>query len=111
VGTAKVRRGEVWWADLPEPWGRRPILLLARDQAYELLTWVIVAPLTTRLRDLPTAVRLDPDVDRVPETCVVNLDSLQAIRTSWVDRYIVRLAPERMEQVERAIHFALDLRN
>lgn len=104
-----MRRGEIWWGDLPEPWGRRPVLLLARDQAYAVLTWVIVAPLTTRRRNLPTTVALDPAVDGVPEPCVANLDNLQAIRVAWLDRFIVRLSPTRMEQVERAIHFALDL--
>lgn len=29
-----MRRGEVWWADLPAPVGRRPVLLLSRDRAY-----------------------------------------------------------------------------
>ena len=106
-----MRRGEVWWANLPEPWGRRPVLLLARDQAYDLLTYVIAAPLTTRIRSLPTAVQLAPGVDRVPDLCIVNLDAIQVVHTGWLDRFIVRLGPERMEQVDRAIHFALDLRS
>jgi mRNA-degrading endonuclease toxin of MazEF toxin-antitoxin module len=104
-----VKRGDVWWGNLPEPWGRRPVLLLARDHAYSLLTWVIVAPVTTRRRNLPTTVPLDPSIDGVPEHCVVNLDNLQAIRVAWLDRFIVRLSEPRMQQIEQAIHFALDL--
>ena len=30
----KVRRGELSRADLPAPAGRRPLLLLSRDEAY-----------------------------------------------------------------------------
>ena len=104
-----VRRGEVWWALLPDPWGRRPVLLLARDEAYRVLTWVAVAPLTTTIRDVPSAVRLDPATDGVPRPCAVSLDNLQAIRKDWLDEPIARLRPERMAEVERALRFALGM--
>ena len=104
-----MRRGEVWWADLPAPWGRRPVLLLARDEAYRLLTWVMVAPLTSTVRDIPTAVPLDPD-DGVPQPCVVLLDAIQAIRREWLDERITALDQETLQAVDRAIRFALGLR-
>jgi len=104
-----VKRGEIWWANLPDPWGRRPVLLLARDEAYDLLTWVAVAPLTTTVRNIPTTVALTPDVDGVPQACVASLDNIQAIRTGWLAARIAALNPDRMREVERAIHFALDL--
>ncbi len=31
-----MRRGEVWWAELPERVGRRPVVLLSRDSAYKV---------------------------------------------------------------------------
>lgn len=103
-------RGEVWWAVLPAPWGRRPVLLVARDQAYQVLTWVMAAPLTTTLRDIPTAVPLEPSSDGVPRPCVVSLDNIQAIRKDWLESVIVRLSPVKMREVDAAIRFALDLR-
>lgn len=106
-----MRRGEVWWAQLPSPWGRRPVLLVARNEAYPLLTWVMVAPLTTRIRPIPTAVRLDPDADGVPEPSAVSLDNIQAIRKDWLDVRIVPLRREKMDAIERAIHFAFGLRS
>jgi hypothetical protein len=33
-----VKQFEVWWADLPEPAGRRPVLLLSRNDAYGYLS-------------------------------------------------------------------------
>ncbi|MBI2319888.1 MAG: type II toxin-antitoxin system PemK/MazF family toxin, partial [Betaproteobacteria bacterium] len=51
-----MRRGDIWWAKLPGPWGRRPVLLIARNEAYQLLTWVVAVPLATRLRDAPSMV-------------------------------------------------------
>ena len=68
------------------------------------------SPLTTRIRRLPTMVRLIPRTDRVPDESVVNLDAMQLIRTTWLDGYVTRLTPSRMEEVERAIRFALDLK-
>lgn len=106
-----MRRGEVWWAELPEPWGRRPVVLLARDEAYELLKWVVVAPLTTRIRHLPTVVVLDPAADGVPEPSAVNVDNLQAVERAWLETPVARLRSERLEAIDRAIHFALRLTN
>lgn len=105
-----MRRGEIWWANIPPPWGRRPMLLLARNEAYAVLTRVAAAPLTTSIRPQPATVQLDPHVDGVPRPSMINLDSIQAIPMEWLDTVIVRLRPEKMEEVERAIHFALGLR-
>lgn len=106
-----MKRGEVWWADLPTPWGRRPVVLLARNEAYGILTWVAVAPLTTTIRDIPTAVLLDPHVDGVPQRCVVTLDNLQSVRKEWLSTVVTSLRPETMRAIDRAIRFALDLRD
>jgi hypothetical protein len=38
-----VRQYEIRWADLPEPIGRRPVLLLTRTAAYVYLNKVLVA--------------------------------------------------------------------
>ena len=92
---------------LPNNWGRRPVLLLSRNEAYAVLTWVIVAPLTTTIRDIPSAVLLTPEADGVPHACVVSLDNIQAIRKDWLGVRIVSLRSARLAEVERAIHFAL----
>ena len=72
-----MRRGEVWWADLPPPVDRRPVVLLSRDAAYRVRTAVTVVPVTRTLRDIPTEVPLDQK-DDLPARCVVNLDDLDA---------------------------------
>ncbi len=104
-----MRRGEVWWANLPEPWGRRPVLLLARDEAYSVLTWIMVVPITTNVRPIPTAVALNAEVDGVPRACAAALDNIQAIHKSWLGARITNLGPDRMREIEQAVHFALDL--
>ncbi|HEY4812398.1 MAG TPA: hypothetical protein VIH71_15200 [Solirubrobacteraceae bacterium] len=41
-----MRRGEVWWAEHPE-WGRRPALVMTRDEAIDSLNEVFVVLATT----------------------------------------------------------------
>jgi mRNA-degrading endonuclease toxin of MazEF toxin-antitoxin module len=85
------------------------VLLISRDEAYGRLTWIVVAPLTTRIRSIPTAVQLTPSKHGVPQQSQVSLDNIQAIESSWLDTFITRLPIDTMRQVDRAIHFALGL--
>jgi len=85
-------------------------LLLARDEAYQLLSWVVVAPLTTTLRDIPSAVLLDPESDGVDKTCAVSLDNLTAIPITWLGDRMTILRPDVMLEVDRAIRFAIDMK-
>ena len=104
-----VRRGAIWWADLPSPWGRRPVLLIARDTAYTALSSFAVAPLTTRIRRITTAVFLDPQVDPIPEQCIVSLDHFQVIDGGWLVDPVGQLSAERMAEVDLALHRALGI--
>ncbi len=103
-----MKRGEVWWAHLPPPAGRRPVVLLSRDSAYKVRTAVTVAPVTRTIRDIPVEVPLD-QADGLPSRCVVNLDDLTTIPKSLIKQRIAILSEERMRQVEDAIRFTLDL--
>ena len=103
-----MRRGEVWWAELPPPAGRRPVLLLSRDAAYGVRTSVTVAIITRTIRNIPTEVSLGQE-DGMPVECVVNLDDILTIAKSRLTERITALSPEKMIEVSKAIVFALDL--
>ena len=53
-----MHRGEVWWADLPKPVGRRPALILTRDEVVRFRSHVTVAELSTKIRGIATEVLL-----------------------------------------------------
>jgi mRNA interferase MazF len=89
-----LRKGEIWWARLKPPAGRRPVLLLGRNEAYSVRTAVTVAPLTTTTRGIPVEVRLD---------------SILTIPMAYLESRITRLSPAKLDEVHRAILFALDL--
>ena len=104
-----MRRGEVWWAELPQPIGRRPVLLLSRDAAYSVRTSVTVGMITRTIRNIPTEVLLEQD-DGMPAKCVVNLDDILTIPKSRLTERITILSQEKMTAVAKAIVFALDLK-
>ncbi|MBN2186526.1 MAG: type II toxin-antitoxin system PemK/MazF family toxin [Dehalococcoidia bacterium] len=103
-----MRRGEVWWAELAPPSGRRPVVLLSRNEAYSVRELVTVAPVTTRMRHIPTEVPLGPD-DGLPRPCVVNLDTITTIAKRSLQERLATLSYEKLKAIEAAIHFALGL--
>jgi mRNA interferase MazF len=103
-----MKRGEVWWADLPAPIGRRPVLLLSRDRAYTVRTAITVAFITTTTRNIPVEVKLTT-ADGMPRDCVVNLDVVNTIPKASVSTRICILSSGKLAEVSTAIHFALDL--
>jgi len=103
-----VRRGEIWWAELAPPAGRRPVLLLSRNEAYAVRELVMVAPLTTRIRGIPSEVSLG-DEDGVPRACVANLDTITTIAKASLRERLTTLSTEKLEAVEKALHFSLGL--
>ena len=104
-----MRRGEVWWAELPPPIGRRPVVLLSRDVAYRVRTSVTVAIITRVARNIPVEVPLGPE-DGMPRRCVVNLDDILTIPKARLAERITTLSPEKMAAVARAVVYALDLK-
>jgi mRNA interferase MazF len=104
-----VRRGEVWWAELPPPVGRRPVVLLSRDVAYVVRTSITVGIVTRIARNIPVEVPLGPE-DGLPQQCVANLDDILTIPKARLSERITTLSPQKMAAVVRAIAFALDLK-
>ena len=104
-----MRRGEVWWAELPPPVGRRPVVLLSRDVAYRVRTSITVGIVTRIARNIPVEVPLGPE-DGMPQQCVVNLDDILTIPKARLAERITTLSPQKMAAVARAIIFALDLK-
>ena len=103
-----MRRGEIWWANLSPPAGRRPVLLLSRDDAYQVRSLCIAAPVTTRIRGIPTEVRLGPETG-LPQRSAINLDTLVTIPLAALQERVTSLDPGKLKAVDAALHFALGL--
>ncbi|MFC2022952.1 type II toxin-antitoxin system PemK/MazF family toxin [Chloroflexota bacterium] len=103
-----MRRGEIWWAELDPPAGRRPVLLLSRDEAYSVRSLIIAAPITTRIRRIASEVPLGTD-DGMPQDCVANLDTITTIPKDCLQSRITTLSNKKLSVVEAAIRFALGM--
>lgn len=104
-----MRRGEVWWAELPPPIGRQPVVLLSRDVAYRVRTSITIGIVARIARNIPVEVPLGKE-DGMPQQCVVNLDDILTIPKTRLTERITTLSPQKMPAVARAIIFALDLK-
>ena len=100
-----LRRGEVWWAEIDK---RRPVVLISRQEAYDVRALVIVAPATTVTRGYSVEVKLGRR-EGLPRECVGNCDWLVTVpKDDLVERAGV-LAPAKLAQLDEALRFALGL--
>jgi mRNA interferase MazF len=102
--TPVLHRAELWWADVPGD-KRRPVLVLTRERFVPRLTAVLVAPVTTHVRGIPTEVPLGAD-EGLPRPCAANFDNLFTLaRSRFVER-IGTLPESRLDEVCEAYRFA-----
>ena len=87
-------QGDIWWAEAEDK--RRPVLVVTRTEAIPVLRWILVAPVTRTVRDIPTEVALDSE-DGLPAPCVASFDNLQPIRTTFLTEYVGSISSRRSE--------------
>ena len=103
-----MQRGEVWWANLPKPTGRRPVLILSRNIAIHVREYVTVAEITTTIRHIPVEVHLRRE-EGMPKECVINLDVINTIPKKFLVELITELNHGKLGDVEKKLKFALAL--
>jgi mRNA interferase MazF len=104
-----MKQFEVWWADLPEPAGRRPVLLLSRNDAYAYLSKFVAVEITSTIRRIASEILLG-EQEGLPRVCVANCDSLRMVPRLSLTKRARQLAPERWVEVKRAVGAALEWR-
>lgn len=95
-----VARGDIVWADLGPPAGRRPVCILTRDAAIEVLTALTCAPITRTVRGIRSEVEVGPD-EGLPEPCVISCDNLLTVPTAAFE-------PEPVGRVDLNVRVLLD---
>jgi len=86
------RQGEIWWAEAEDK--RRPVLVVSRSEVVPVLTWIVVAPVTRTIRDIPTEVRLGA-AEGLSTECCASFDNLQPIRRAYLTDRAGALDPVR----------------
>ena len=98
-------RGEVWFADVPGD-KRRPVVVLTRNSVLPRLTTILVAPVTTRVREIPTEVLLGPP-HGLARQCVANFDNILPLPKDKLVQRVGRLDAPDLRRVCAAARFAI----
>ena len=113
----EIRRGEIWWADLPqprrsEPGYRRPVLVVQADSFNRSrIQTVIVAVITgkTELAGAPGNVLLPADVTGLPRDSVVNVSQVLTLDRGFLTEQAGAL-PRRLQTfVDKGLRTVLQL--
>jgi mRNA interferase MazF len=112
-----VRRGEIWWASLPEPSGsgpgfRRPLLIVSANNFNESrINTVITAVITSNLRlaDAPGNVRLPSKGVGLSKPSVVNVSQVITVDKSFLTERVGKLTPRLLSEVEQGLRLVLSL--
>jgi len=102
-----VRQFELRWANMPQPIGRRPVLLLSRTSAFAYLNKVIVAEVTSTVRGIPQEILVGKR-EGIARQSVINFDNVHVVAKALLGERIGSLTSSREREVKRALGYALD---
>ena len=100
--------GDLRLIDLGGRIGRRPVIVLTRQNVLQFANKVIVAEVTTRGKGYPTEIDIDQEAD-LPKQSFVQVDNLHTVPKQRLERYVGTLDPETMREVSRKVVLALEL--
>jgi mRNA interferase MazF len=112
-----LKRGDIWWADLPDPDGsvpgyRRPVLVVQNDAFNRSrLATVTVVALTANLRllEAPGNVLVHARLSRLPRDSLANVSQVLTIDRSRLTERVGRLPSRVLAQVDDGLRLALSL--
>jgi len=112
-----VRRGEVWWADLPDPVGsgpglKRPVLVIQANAFNDSrISTIIVAIVTSNLglADFPGNVRIGRAESGLPKPSVVNVSQLLTLDRSLLSVRVKMLPTSCLKRIDEGIRLVLAL--
>ncbi len=112
-----MKRGEVWWASLPDPVGPgpgywRPVLVIQSKPFNEShIATVVVAVITTNLRlgEAPGNVRLSKSESGLPKPSVVNISQIITIDKSLLTEKVKSLPGAVVQRVDEGLRLVLAL--
>jgi mRNA interferase MazF len=109
------RRGELWLVDFGDPIGReqagrRPALVVSADLLNDSRTGVvIVVPITTACRGLPSHVEIDSDGSELDEVSYAKCEDVKSISEQRLISRLGVVDDEVTFQIARTLRFLLDL--
>jgi mRNA interferase MazF len=84
---------------------RRPVVILSRQEVIGLLSTVVVAPITSTIRGVPSEVAVGAD-EGLKQPSAVNLDHVQTVDQSSLRQFVGAVGAGKMRQVCQALAVA-----
>lgn len=110
-----ARRGEVWLLDFGEPVGReqsgrRPAVVISADSLNESRAGIVVViPLTTTYRGLPSHVEIDRGDSGLDEVSYAKCEDVKSVSEQRLIGRLGVVGDEVMFRLARVLRFLLDL--
>ena len=112
-----MRRGEIWWASLPNPLGpgpgyRRPVIVIQSDPFNESrIGTVIVAIIISNLSlsAAPGNVLLERNTTTLPSDSVVNVSQVLTVDKSLLTELAGNLPDGIMNAIDDGLRLVMDL--
>ena len=103
---AEVNRGEIWQFSFPSPNKRRPVLILTRQEIISHLHGVIVAPITTTIRGIPSEVVIGLECG-LKTASAINLDNLVTVPKVGLRSFVGTVPSTVLTELRGALLFTL----
>jgi len=101
-----IRRGEIRQYRFKSSDKLRPVLIISRQEAIELLHTVMVAPITSTIHGAPSELILGID-EGLKNDSAINFDHIQTVEKSKLHTFIGALSEERLERICRPLGIAV----
>ena len=101
-----VAQGELWLMETPNQ-KRRPVLVVSRDQVIPMLNNVVVAPVTSTIRNIPTCIAVGPD-QGIDHDSVATFDNLAAVPKSVLTRRLGAIGIGGRQRICEALNALAD---
>jgi mRNA interferase MazF len=101
-----VAQGEIWLLETPNQ-KRRPVLIVTRDEAIPVLNNVVVAPVTSTVRHIPTCIPLGRE-QGLDHQSVASFDNLTAVPKSLLTIRLGSLGRDRRYSICSALEALAD---
>lgn len=108
-------RGEVWIVDFGDPVGheqgyRRPAMVVSADQLNSSRAGlVVVLPITSSRRGLPSHIELEPGGSGLQHTSYAKAEDIKSVSTERLVRRLGTAPPDRIDRAEHALRRLLAL--
>ncbi len=106
VSRADIRQGELWLLEPPNG-KRRPVLVVSRNESIPVLNNIVIAPVTSTIRLIPTCLAVGPETG-IDHDSVATFDNLASVPKAMLTTRLGSLGTAGRQQICEALSALAD---